>query len=192
MILALEILPIPLLTDIPLFAGFTLDPTGIPITMIFLMFGTVFSFILIPIMWIAIAYRNPIGSVFKGCAEIYTLLGLIVAKIVLKKKSYDWKVAIPTYLVFAVMFRAAGMYFSNIFLIQWLYGSPPELAVAMSASFVIPNLLQALLNVLIGILIFIIIPDNLAIQGRFGKFSSAETKYEEISEEELESSIDDD
>ena len=114
MILALEILPIPLLTDIPLFGGFTLDPTGIPITMIFLMFGSIFSLILLPIMWIAIAYRNPLGSVFKGFAEFFTLFGLIVAKMLLKKKSYDWKVAAPTYIIFGVVFRAVGMYISNI------------------------------------------------------------------------------
>jgi len=191
MILALEILPIPLLTDIPLFAGFTLDPTGIPITMIFLMFGSIFSLILIPIMWIAIAYRNPIGSVFKGFAEFYTLLGLIVAKMFLKKKSYDWKVAMPTYLIFAIVFRAVGMYISNLFLIQWLYGTPPEVAFTLSVSFVVPNVIQALLNVLISILIFIIIPENLAIQGGFGKYNSEEIeKYEEISEEELEASVD--
>lgn len=187
MILALEILPIPLLTDIPLFAGFTLDPTGIPITMIFLMFGNIFSLILIPIMWITIAYRNPIGSVFKGFAEFYTLIGLIVAKLVLNRRSYDWKIAGPMYVAFGVIFRAVGMYVTNIFLIQWLWGSPLDAAILASGTFVIPNILQALLNVLIGILIFVIIPENIAIQARFGKYSSDDNKkYEEISEEELE------
>ena len=187
MILALEILPIPLLTDIPLFAGFTLDPTGIPITIVFLAFGSVFSLILIPIMWIAIAYRNPIGSVFKGFAEFYSLLGLIVGKLVLRNRSYDWKVAIPAYLVFGITFRAVGMYISNIFLIQWLYGSPQEAAILLSGTFIIPNILQALINVLIGIMIFIVIPENLAIQARLGKYGTDESdKYEEISEEELE------
>lgn len=187
MILALEILPIPLLTDIPLFAGFTLDPTGIPITIVFLAFGSVFSFILIPIMWITIAYRNPIGSVFKGFAEFYTLLGLIIAKLLLRKRSYDWKVAAPIYVAFGVTFRAIGMYVTNIFLIQSLYGLSLEAAIALSATFVIPNVIQALINVLIGILIFIVIPENLAIQARFGKYGTDESdKYEEISAEELE------
>ncbi|MHA1952221.1 MAG: hypothetical protein ACW987_20480, partial [Candidatus Thorarchaeota archaeon] len=130
MILALEILPIPLLTDIPLFGGFTLDPTG-----------SIFSLILLPIMWIAIAYRNPLGSVFKGFAEFFTLFGLIVAKMLLKKKSFDWKVAAPTYIIFGVAFRAVGMYISNIFLVQWLYGSPPDVAIVLSATFVIPNVI---------------------------------------------------
>ena len=187
MILALEILPVPLLTDIPLFAGFTLDPTGIPIIIVFLAFGSVFSLILIPIMWIAIAYRNPIGSVFKGFAEFYTLFGLIIAKLLLRNRSYDWKVAAPIYVTFGVAFRAIGMYATNIFLIQWLYGSPLEGAIILSGTFVIPNIIQALINTLIGILIFVIIPENLAIQARFGKYGTDEyDRYEEISAEELE------
>ena len=191
MILALEILPVPLLTDIPLFAGFTLDPTGIPITIVFLAFGSVFSFILIPIMWIAIAYRNPIGSVFKGFAEFYTLFGLIIAKLFLRNRSYDWKVAAPTYVAFGVAFRAVGMYVTNIFLIQWLYGSPIEGAIILSGTFIIPNIIQALINTVVGILIFTIIPENLAIQARFGKYGTDEyDKYEEISAEELVSTDD--
>jgi hypothetical protein len=193
MIIALEILPIPLLTDIPLFAGFTLDPTGIPITMILLMFGSIFALILIPIMWVSIAYRNFIGSVFKGFAEFYTLLGLIVARLFLKKRAYDWKVALPVYVVFGVVFRTVGMYVSNIFLIQWLYMAPPEVALTLSASFVIPNLIQAFLNVFIGTLIFMIIPENLMIQGSLGKYGDVEDQqYEEISEEELQQSSDHD
>ena len=191
MILALEILPVPLLTDIPLFAGFTLDPTGIPITIVFLAFGSVFSLILIPIMWIAIAYRNPIGSVFKGFAEFYSLFGLIIAKLFLRNRSYDWKVAAPIYIAFGVAFRAVGMYVTNIFLIQWLYGSPIEAAIILSGTFIIPNIIQALINTLVGIFIFIIIPENLAIQARFGKYGTDEyDKYEEISAEELVSTDD--
>jgi hypothetical protein len=187
MILALEILPIPFLTDIPLFGGFTLDPTGIPITIVFLAFGSVFSLILIPIMWITIAYRNPIGSVFKGFAEFYTLFGLIIAKLFLRNRQYDWKIAVPIYLTFGVAFRAIGMYITNIFLIQWLYGSPLEGAILYSATFVIPNIIQAMINILVGILIFIVIPENLAIQARFGKYGNDEyDKYKEISAEELE------
>ena len=191
MILALEILPIPFLTDIPLFGGFTLDPTGIPITIVFLAYGSIFSLILIPIMWIAIAYRNPVGSVFKGFAEFYTLLGLIVAKLFLRNSTYDWKVAAPIYLAFGVAFRATGMYITNVFLIQWLYGMPQEGAIALSATFIIPNVIQALINILIGVFIFIIIPESLAIQARFGKYGTDEYEnYEEISTEELESTSD--
>jgi riboflavin transporter FmnP len=191
MILALEILPIPFLTDIPLFGGFTLDPTGIPITIVFLAYGSIFSLILIPIMWIAIAYRNPIGSVFKGFAEFYTLLGLIVAKLFLRNRTYDWKVATPIYLAFGVAFRTIGMYITNVFLIQWLYGMPQEGAIALSATFVIPNVIQATINILIGVFIFIIIPESLAIQARFGKYGADEYEnYEEISTEELESTSD--
>jgi riboflavin transporter FmnP len=187
MVLALEILPIPFLTDIPLFGGFTLDPTGIPITIVFLAYGGIFSLILLPIMWVAIAYRNLIGSIFKGFAEFYTVLGLIIGKLVLRNRSQEWKVALPTYLVFGVSFRSVGMYITNVFFIQWLYGLTPEAAIALSATFVIPNIIQAFINVLIGILIFIIIPENLKIQAGFGD-SFEEKSYEEITAEEIDSS----
>jgi hypothetical protein len=191
MVIALEILPIPFLTDIPLFGGFTLDPSGIPICFIFLAYGNVFAFLLLPILWIAIGYRNFVGSVFKVFAEFFTLLGLVVARFVLRSRSYDWKVATPIYLIFGVAFRAIGMYFSNIYLIQWLYGVPLDGAIVLSAGFVVPNIVQAVINVLAAILLFVIIPENLAIEGRFGKYGTDEyEKYREISPDELES-IDD-
>ena len=138
-------------------------------------------------MWIAIAYRNPIGSIFKVFAEFYTLLGLIVAKLFLRNRQYDWKIAAPIDLTFGGTFRAIGMYLTNIFLIQWLYGSPLEGAILLSGTFVIPNIIQAMINIFVGISIFIIIPENLAIQARFGKYGTDEyDKYEEISAEELE------
>ena len=188
MVVALEILPIPFLTDIPLFGGFTLDPTGVPICFVFLAYGNLFSFLLLPIMWIAIGYRNLVGSIFKVFAEFFTLLGLVVARFVLRGRSYDWKVATPIYLIFGVAFRAIGMYFANIFLIQWLYGLPFDGAIALSLSFVIPNIIQAVINVLAGIFLFVIIPENLAIEARFGKYGTDEySEYQEIPPDELES-----
>jgi hypothetical protein len=188
MIIALEILPIPFLTDIPLFGGFTLDPTGIPITIVFLAYGNIFSLLLLPIMTLVIGYRNPIGATFKAFAEFYTLLGLIIAKLILRKRSYDWKVATPLYGVLGVTFRAVGMYITNIFLIQWLYGLPADSAVVLSATFVIPNIIQAVINVFLGILIYIAIPENLKVEARFGTDrDSLDGMYEEISAEELES-----
>jgi hypothetical protein len=189
MIIALEILPIPFLTDIPLFGGFTLDPTGIPIAIVFLAYGNIFSLLLLPIMALVIGYRNPIGATFKEFAEFYTLLGLIVAKLILRKRSYNWKIATPMYVVLGVTFRAVGMYVTNIFLIQWLYGLPADSAAVLSATFVIPNIIQAVINVFLGILIYITIPENLKIEARFGSNRSyLDSKYEEISAEELESS----
>ena len=188
MVLALEIFPIPFLTDIPLFGGFTIDPTGIPICFIFLAYGNVFSFLLLPIVWVAIGYRNIVGSIFKVFAEFFTLLGLVVAKLFLRGRSYDWKVATPIYLVSGVAFRAIGMYFANIYLIQWLYGLPLDGAIALSVSFVIPNIIQAVINVLVGILLFVVIPENLAIEARFGKYGTDEySEYQEIPPDELES-----
>ena len=186
MVIALEILPIPFLTDIPLFGGFTLDPTGIPIVIVFLALGIFYSLLLIPIMWVSIAYRNLIGSIFKGFAEFFTLLGLIVGKLVLRNRSYDWKASVPIYIALGVIFRAVGMYFSNIFLIQWLYGYPMDVAIGVSATFVIPNILQAFINIALGTMVFIIIPESLAMQAGLGKYGDEEHEiYEEISVDEL-------
>lgn len=191
MILALEFIPITFLTDIPLFGGFTLDPTGIPIVIVFFGLGIVYSLILIPIMWVSIAYRNFMGSVFKGFAEFYTLLGLIIAKLILRKRSYDWKVAAPVYIVLGVTIRAVGMFVTNIPLILFFWGGTVESAIVSSAAFVLPNIIQAFINTLVGIMVFIIIPENLAIQARFGKYGSDDYEnYEEISAEELESTGD--
>jgi formate hydrogenlyase subunit 3/multisubunit Na+/H+ antiporter MnhD subunit len=116
---------------------------------------------------------------------------LIVAKLFLRNRTYDWKVAAPIYIAFGVGFRAIGMYITNIFLIQWLYGMPQEGAIVLSATFIIPNVIQALINILIGVFIFIIIPESLAIQARFGKYGADEYEnYEEISAEEIESTSD--
>jgi hypothetical protein len=81
------------------------------------------------------------------------------------------------------------MYITNVFFIQWLYGLTPEAAIALSATFVIPNIIQAFINILIGVLIFIIIPENLKIQAGF-QDSFEEISYEEISAEEIESAGD--
>jgi hypothetical protein len=52
------------------------------------------------------------------------------------------------------------------------------------------NVLQAAINVLGGTLLYRMIPESLAIQAGLGKYGIAGDKYEEISEEELEASLD--
>jgi hypothetical protein len=190
-IIALEIFPIVGLTDfytpVP---NFTIDWTGIPIMIIFLGLGMVFSVLAVGAMWVFIAYRNFSGAAFKFLAELFTLLGLIVANLAMRKRDIDWKWRMVVYLVFACLFRSVGMYFGNIFLFTLFGYMPIEAAVGYSVIFMPWNVLQAAINVLGGTLLYRMIPESLAIQAGLGKYGIAGDKYEEISEEELEASLD--
>ncbi|MFW9837061.1 MAG: hypothetical protein ACFFE7_06045 [Candidatus Thorarchaeota archaeon] len=188
MVLAMEVIPVPFLTDIPLGGGFTIDPTGIPVVIVFVGLGIVYSLILVPVIWVAIAYRGKLpGATFKAFAEFYTLLGLFIARLILRKRSYDWKIALPTYVAFGIIFRSIGMFLTNIPLLQIFYGFTPETAVIGSAGYVLLNIFQAIINIVLGIGFFIIIPENLKIEAQLGSHRADRIEnYEEISAEELE------
>ncbi|MFW9810563.1 MAG: hypothetical protein ACFFE6_14385 [Candidatus Thorarchaeota archaeon] len=192
-IIALEIFPIVGLTDfytpVP---GFTIDWTGIPIMIIFLGLGIVLSVLSVGIMWVFIAYRNFNGAAFKGLSEILTLLGLIVAKLVLRNRDIDWKWTAGIYFIFAATFRSIGMYFGNIMLFTLFGYMPFESAITYSIAYIPWNILQAGINIFVGIIMYRMIPESLAIQAGLGKYrTSKDQQYEEISEEELASDNDD-
>ncbi len=187
LVIALEIFPIPGLTDfytpVP---SFTIDWTGIPIMIVFLGLGTVFSFFTIAVMWIFIGYRNFQGAAFKGLAETFTLLGLIVAKLVLRNRNLDWKKSAVVYLTFACLFRGVGMLFGNVVLFNLFWGMPYDAAFALSTIYVPWNIIQAAINVVGGLFLFQLIPESLRTQAGLGvNGSDVTTKYEEISEDEL-------
>jgi len=191
-IIALEIFPIPGLTDfytpVP---GFTIDWTGIPIMIIFQGLGMAYSFLSVGVMWVFIGYRNFNGAAFKGLSEILTLLGLIVAKLLMRNRDIDWKWTAGVYLISASAFRAIGMYFRNIILLTFFGYMSFETAIVASIAYIPWNILQAIINVLGGIILYRMIPESLAIQAGLGKYRSTKfDKYEEISEEELETSSD--
>ncbi len=191
-IIALEIFPIVGLTDfytpVP---NFTIDWTGIPIMIIFLGLGITFSIISIGVMWVFIAYRNFNGAAFKFLAEMFTLLGLVVAKLIIRDRELDWKLRTGIYLVSACVFRSIGMYFGNIFLFTLFGYMPIETAVGFSVIYIPWNVLQAAINVIGGTLLYQMIPENLAMQAGLGKYRTiSEQKYEEISADELESNND--
>jgi hypothetical protein len=191
-IIALEIFPIIGLTDfytpVP---NFTIDWTGIPIMIIFLGLGIAFSTISIGVMWVSIAYRNFNGAAFKFLAELLTLLGLVVAKLIIRDRELDWKLRTGIYLVSACVFRSIGMYFGNIFLFTLFGYMPIEVAIGFSLIYIPWNLLQAAINVIGGTLLYQMIPENLAMQAGLGKYRTiSEQKYEEISADELESNND--
>lgn len=193
LVIALEIFPIVGLTDIytPV-PNFTIDWTGIPIMIVFLGLGVVFSFFTVGVMWIFIAYRNFQGAAFKGLAEILTVLGLVVAKYVLRNRDVSWKWTALIYLIFGCLFRGVGMLFGNTILFQFFFHMPVEAAFSLSAIYVPWNVIQATINVFVGMLLYQLIPKDLKMEAGFGIFRINRTeKYEEISTEEIEA-LDDD
>lgn len=187
-IIALEIFPIVGLTDfytpVP---GFTIDWTGIPIMIIFLGLGVIFSVLSIGVMWVFISYRNFAGAAFKGLSELLTLLGLIIAKLAMRNRDIDWKWATGIYLVSACVFRSIGMYFGNIMLFTLFGYMSYEVAIIASIAYIPWNILQATINVVGGVLLYKMIPETLAIEAGLGKYRLVKfDKYEEIPPEELE------
>ena len=187
-VISLEIFPIPGITDLytPI-PHFTIDWTGIPIVIIFFGLGIAFSFFSVGIMWISIAYRNFSGAAFKGLAESITLLGLVVVKLAIRKRELNWKTEAAIYIISAMIFRSIGMFFGNALLFElWSYTSSPQAAFALSSIYVPWNLLQAIINVLGGILLYKLIPENLKIQAGFGKYGDEKIqKFEELTYTEI-------
>jgi riboflavin transporter FmnP len=184
LVIALEVFPVIGITDIitPV-PNFTIDWTGIPIMIVFLGLGNVFAFITIITMWISIVYRNPTGAAFKGLAESFTFLGLIIANLIVRNKDLDWKRKSIVYLIFGGLFRSIGMLFGNTFLFNLIYGMPYDGAFALSSIYIPWNIVQAIINILGGVFLYQIIPLSLRIQAGFGKYRS--TEYEELSADEI-------
>jgi len=164
MIIALEILPIIGITDLKIpGTNFTLDPTGIPIVLVFLFFGGGFAVIGTGMAGIIIGMRgNPIGAVFKFFAEFYKIIGLAIAWWLLRNRDISFSKRITIYTVFATLSCAIGMFVTNgAILLPLLYGMEGSAAWALSLTFVPLNVIQSLINVLGGGFIFGIIPADL-------------------------------
>jgi hypothetical protein len=191
MVIALEIYPIVGITDLKFFPEgipFTIDWTGIPLVIIFLGLGIVYSFIATIIMFIAIAYRNFTGAVFKGFAEFYTILGLVAAKLLFRKYKLNRGKIFIAYTVFALAFRAIGMYFTNIVLLPILYPAfhTTETALVASAVLVPWNVAQAIINVVGGAILYYLIPPSLALQAGLGEDAGrASTRVQELPPDEI-------
>ncbi|MFX0053437.1 MAG: hypothetical protein ACFFAX_00960 [Promethearchaeota archaeon] len=193
MVVALEVFPIVGVTDLGLPGGFTIDWTGIPIVIVFLGLGFVYSLVAIAAMWMAIAYRNFNGAAFKGFAELHTIMGLLIAKILMMRFQFDKRIRILVYLIFGTVFRVIGMFFTNIYLLQFFYGFTPEAAILGAAGYSLPNVLQAIINILGGVVLYHLIPESLALQAGLGDDAgSASSRVEELPLEEIESSQSDD
>ncbi len=179
----LEIFPIPGITDfklVPAVPSFSIDPTGIPLMIILFGFGFIYSFIALGIVGIAIGYRNPIGATFKVLAESYTVFGALIGYLICKKLNLEGWRKIVIYVVPAAIFRGIGMYYTNIILLPILTPTPVEAAV-IAATILIPwNMLQAVINIVVGGVLFYIIPLNLRREAGMGEFY--QESFEELRE----------
>ncbi|MHA1902334.1 MAG: hypothetical protein ACXADL_02925 [Candidatus Thorarchaeota archaeon] len=185
MVVALEVLPIVGITDIPIPGiNFTVDWTGIPIIIIFLGLGTVFSLVSILVMFVAIGYRNPIGATFKGFAELYKILGMAVAWAIFHKRGYGKTKMLIIYVIFATVFCSVGMFVTNIILFPVLLPFIPDPVLA-STIYVPWNALQAIINVAAGGILYYMIPEKIRLQAGFGREGQDEIlvlKPEELEE----------
>jgi len=170
MAIVLEIVPWPGVLDIPVpgVLGFNINWSGIPVVMVFFGLGFAYSLISVGAMWAAIAYRNFTGAAFKGPAELFTVLGLVVAKLAMAKWKPGRKLSFAAYTVTACLFRAVGMYFTNIQLLPVFYGMPIEVAAVASTLYVPWNIVQAIINVVLGGLLYFAIPERLATEAGLG------------------------
>ncbi len=189
MVVSLEVFPILGVTDIGLPGNFTIDWTGIPIVIAFLGLGIIYSLAAILAMWMAIAYRNFSGAAFKGFAELYTILGLLIARLLNMRYQLGKRARLILYLTFGTVARVIGMFFTNIYLLQFFYGFTPEAAMIGSVAFALPNVLQAIINILGGVVLYHLIPENLALQAGLGDDAvGASSGVEELPLEDIESS----
>ncbi|MHA1927703.1 MAG: hypothetical protein ACTSV2_03875 [Candidatus Thorarchaeota archaeon] len=186
MVAALEIFPIPGITDIPvpgLF--FTIDWTGIPIAFLYLAFGFVYSFFSITIMTIIIMTRSVSSATYKLFAELFKIIGMLFAGVFLRKQKSVRRLYILVYILFAIIFCVVGMFFANYWLFQLFYAFTPELAYITSIAYMPWNAVQSIINVVGGFAILNVIPEDLARTFSIGKYAEEQSAdILELDEEE--------
>jgi len=170
----LEIFPIVGITDlklVPQFPFFTIDWTGIPIIIVLIGLGLVYSLVTVAVMGVAIGYRNPIGAAFKVTAEALTVVGFFFGQRVIPSR-IDRRVRLVTALVFACLFRALGMVLFNYYAMPLFYGLPYEQALQVGLGLLPWNALQAAINVVGGTALYRAIPRDLRLQAGLGEGNS--------------------
>ena len=170
MVIILEAFPILGVTDIRTVGLFTLDPTGIPLVIVLLGLGGFHSVITIFIMWVSIAYRGKMASAtFKGVAELLTILGIILAKKITRRREMREWTEILVWVVIASLFRSVGMFFATLILSPYFHGVTFELALANAILYFPWNIVQACINVVGGVLLYKAIPLELRLQAGLGE-----------------------
>jgi riboflavin transporter FmnP len=170
MVIILEAYPILGVTDIRTVGFFTLDPTGIPLVIILLGLGGFHSIITIFIMWVSIAYRGKIaGATFKGVAELLTILGIILAKRITRRRGMSEWTKVFVWVVTASLFRSVGMFFATLILAPYFHAATFEFALADAILYFPWNIVQACINVIGGVLLYKAIPIELRLQAGLGE-----------------------
>jgi hypothetical protein len=183
----LEAYPIPGVTDIRTVGPFTLDPTGIPLVIVFLGLGGFYSIITIFTMWVSIAWRgNVAGATFKSIAELLTILGIALArKITRRREMSEWS-EILIWVGIASLFRSVGMFFATLILSPYFYATTFESALAAAILYFPWNIVQACINVIGGVLLYKAIPIELRLQAGLGENTSqAKSVIEKLPPDEI-------
>jgi riboflavin transporter FmnP len=192
MVIILEAYPILGVTDIRTVGFFTLDPTGIPLVIVLLGLGSFYSIITIFIMWISIVYRGKLaGATFKGIAELLTILGIIFAKkITRRRKMGEWS-EILVWVAIASLFRSVGMFFAILILSPYLHGVTFELALVDAILYFPWNIVQACINVIGGVLLYRAIPIELKLQAGLGEnINRSKSTIESLPHDEIPETMD--
>jgi len=171
MVAALEVFPIVGVTDlklVPQVPGFTIDWTGIPIIVVLQGLGLVYSLISIIVMGIAIGYRNIVGAIFKVLAETLTVIGFYAGRSVVPQRFHNRRLHIIAGLLLAIPLRSLGMVLVNFELLPLFMGLPPDIAYEIGIILIPWNALQAVINVIGGVMLYNTIPRDLILQAGLG------------------------
>lgn len=192
MVIMLEAYPILGVTDIRTVGFFTLDPTGIPLVIVLLGLGGFYSIITIFIMWVSIAYRGKVASAtFKGVAELLTILGIVFARRLTRRREMSEWTEILVWVVIASLFRSVGMFFATLILSPYFYAATFEFALAEAILYFPWNIVQACINVVGGVLFYRAIPVELRLQAGLGEnISQGKVVIEELPPDEIPESKD--
>jgi len=192
MVIMLEAYPILGVTDIRTVGFFTLDPTGIPLVIVLLGLGGFYSIITIFIMWVSIAYRGKVASAtFKGVAELLTILGIVFARRLTRRREMSEWTEILVWVVIASLFRSVGMFFATLILSPYFYAATFEFALAEAILYFPWNIVQACINVVGGVLLYRAIPVELRLQaGLDENISQGKVVIEELPPDEIPESKD--
>ncbi|MHA1246453.1 MAG: hypothetical protein ACTSPE_03945 [Candidatus Thorarchaeota archaeon] len=178
MVAALEVFPIVGVTDlklVPQVPSFTIDWTGIPIIVVLQGLGLVYSLISIIVMGIAIGYRNIVGAVFKVLAETLTVIGFYTGRSAVPQRFHNRRLHIIAGLLLAISLRSLGMVIVNLELLPLFVGLPSDIAYEIGIILIPWNALQAVINVIGGVLLYNTIPRDLILQAGLGDARNIES-----------------
>lgn len=151
MAIVFEVLPL----DIPYppLPRVTYDPAGIPATLATMMYN-VYAGIIVQLLGCLgiLAHGNWIGALFKGCAEISTIIPLYIVVKYWNIASLKGRAGIFT---IPPVSRALVMALMNYYTLPPLIGMPEHIARTLVIPLMVFNITQALINIGISYLIYL-------------------------------------